>query len=64
MIILQNLYTYKSYKSMPQKSSHDFKEKYPYVHVGTFKPMRTEDILTNNSNLPSKLTLFLSTQCM
>ena len=67
MIILQNLYTYKSLtpsKSMPQKSSHDFKEKYPYVHVGTFKPMRTEDILTNNSNLPSKLTLFLATQCM
>ena len=42
MIILQNLYTYKSLtpsKSMPQKSSHDFKEKYLYIWAGTLEPM-------------------------
>ena len=26
-------------KSMPQKSNHDFKEKYPYVQVGKFLSM-------------------------
>ena len=31
-------------KSMLQKSYHDFKEKYPYVQVGTLEPMRNEDI--------------------
>ena len=31
---------------MPQKSNHDFKVNYPYVRVGTFVPMRINDILT------------------
>ena len=30
---------------MPQKSKHDFKKKYPYVHVGTL----VKDILTENN---------------
>ena len=32
----------------PKKSNHDFKEKYPYVWVGTLEPMRIKDILTKN----------------
>ena len=30
------------------KSSHDFKEKYPYVHASTLEPMRIIDISTKN----------------
>ena len=26
-------------KSMPQKSNYEFKEKYPYVSVGSLEPM-------------------------
>ena len=33
-------------KSTPQTSNNDFKEKYPYVRVGTLKPIRIKDILT------------------
>ena len=33
-------------KSMPQKSNHDFKEKYHYVLEGTIEPMLIIDILT------------------
>ena len=33
-------------KSMLQKSNHDFKEKYPYVYVGTIVSMRIIDSLT------------------
>ena len=29
--------------SMPQKCNHDCKEKYPYIRVGTFVPIRVED---------------------
>ena len=36
-------------KSMPQRSTHDFKKKYPYVRVGALEPMRIKDILTENS---------------
>ena len=35
-------------KSMPQKSNHTFKGKYPYIRAGTLKPMRMKDILTKN----------------
>ena len=28
---------------------NDFKEKYPYVHVGTLEPMFIKDISTKNS---------------
>ena len=30
---------------MPQKSYHDFQEKYPYVHVGTLEHMHIRDTL-------------------
>ena len=33
-------------KSIPQKSNHDFKEKYPYVRAVAIKPMCIKDILT------------------
>ena len=33
---------------MPQKSNHDFKEKYPYIWAGTFEPMRTKVILAKH----------------
>ena len=33
-------------KSKPQKSKHDFKEKFHYVRVGTIEPMHTKDIMT------------------
>ena len=36
-------------KSMPQKSNHDFKEKYPYVRPSTLVRMRSTDILTKDS---------------
>ena len=36
---------------MPQKSNHDFKKKYPSVHVVTFVSMRITDILTENTCL-------------
>ena len=39
----------KSFQSMPQKSNHEFKEKYPYDRVETFVSMRITDILTKNS---------------
>ena len=29
---------------MPQKSNYDFKEKYPYVPVGTLEPKRIDYI--------------------
>ena len=52
MIMIASLHChYKSLtpsKSMPQKSNHDFKEKYPYVRAGTFEPMCIEDILTRS----------------
>ena len=32
-------------KLMPQKSNHDFKEKYHHIHVGTLVSMRITDIL-------------------
>ena len=35
-------------KSMPKKNNYDYKEKYPYIPVGTFEPMRIESILTKN----------------
>ena len=35
-------------KSMPQTSDHDFKEKYPYVRMGTLFSMLVIDILTKN----------------
>ena len=34
---------------MPQKGNHDFKEKYPYVRVGTLVAMRITDILIKDS---------------
>ena len=34
---------------MPQKSHHDFKEKYPDVPVGTLKPKHIKDVLTKNN---------------
>ena len=46
---LQNLTSLTPSKSMAQKSNHDFKEKYPYVRVGTLEPMRVKDILKKNS---------------
>ena len=36
-------------KSMPQESNHDFKEKYPYIRVGTLEPMHIKEILTKTS---------------
>ena len=36
-------------KSMPQKSNHYFKEKYPYVHVGTLVSTRATDIFSNHN---------------
>ena len=33
-------------KSMSQKSNHNFMKKYPYIRIGTLKPMRIKDILT------------------
>ena len=48
---LQTLCHYKSLlpsKSMPQKSNHDFTEKYPYMQAGTFEPMSIKDILNKN----------------
>ena len=37
-------------KSMPQKSNHDFKEKYPYIRVGTLEPLRIKAILTQKNS--------------
>ena len=34
---------------MPQESNRDFKEKYPYVSVGTLEPMCDLDILTKKT---------------
>ena len=34
---------------MPQKSNHNFKEKYPYIRVGTLEPMRIKYISTNTA---------------
>ena len=34
---------------MPQKSYHDFKEKYTYVHVGKVVSIPITDIFTKNS---------------
>ena len=45
---------------MPLKSSHDFKEKYLYVCVGTRLSMRIADILIQNSwskNSPEKVNI-------
>ena len=39
-------------RSMPQKRNHDFMERYPIVKVGTYKPMRIKDILTETVFLP------------
>ena len=36
-------------KSMPQKSNHDFEEKYRCVRVGTLVSMLIKEILTKNS---------------
>ena len=33
---------------MPQNSTHDFKEKYPYIRKGTPQLMLIKDILTKN----------------
>ena len=33
---------------MPQKSIHDFKEKYPYIRAGTLELVRIKDMLTKN----------------
>ena len=35
------------FKLIHKKSNHNFKEIYPYVPVGTFKPMRIKDILVH-----------------
>ena len=34
---------------MPKKSNHDFKEKYPYVRMGTLVSMYIKDILTKTT---------------
>ena len=36
-------------KSMPLENNHDFKEKYPYVCMGTLVSIRFADILTKNN---------------
>ena len=36
-------------KSIPQKSKHDFKEKYSCIRVGLLKPMHIKYILTKNN---------------
>ena len=40
-------------KSIPKKSKHDSKGKYPLVRVGTLETMLIKDILTKNSCLLS-----------
>ena len=35
---------------MPQKSNHDFKEKYPYIRAGKLEPLRITDILTKKTD--------------
>ena len=37
-------------KSMPQRSNQNFRDKYPYVCVGTLISMRIRDILTKKHN--------------
>ena len=37
---------------MPQKSDHNFEEKYPYIRPGTIEPMHVDDILTKIRFLP------------
>ena len=42
-------------KSIPQKSNHDFKEKYPYIPAGTLEPMSTKVILTKTRSFCCKI---------
>ena len=37
--------------AMPLKRNHDFKEKCPYVRLGTFLSISITDILTKNGQL-------------
>ena len=39
-------------KSMPQKSNHDFTERYPNMKASTFEPMRIKDISIKKPVLP------------
>ena len=50
-VSLQNSMSH--FKSMPQKSNHDFKEKYSYVRMGILVPARIKEILNKNSCLLS-----------
>ena len=38
-----------AFQFKPQKITHFFKEKYPYIRAGTFVSKRIKDILTKNS---------------
>ena len=46
--ILCHYKSLKPSKSLPQKSNHDSKEKYHYMHVGSLEPMRIIEILPKN----------------
>ena len=47
---------------MPQKSNHDFKEKYPYKHTGPIEPMRIEDIFTKHWFFAGRMPAFQNTR--
>ena len=53
MIVFASLKIYQyifltSSKSIPQKSNHDYKEKYPYISICSLETKRIKDILTIN----------------